>query len=69
MQLSARNQLRGTVKNIELGTIMATVVIELPGGQEVAATITKASVENLGLKVGAPAMAVIKATEVMVGVE
>lgn len=69
MKLSARNTLRGTVKDIELGAVMATVVIALDGGQEMAATITKESVKNLNLEVGSPAYAVVKATEVMVGVD
>jgi molybdate transport system regulatory protein len=69
MRLSARNQLAGTVASIELGAVMATVVIRLEGGHEVVAAITKDSTENLGLAVGDTVTAVIKATEVMVGKE
>jgi molybdate transport system regulatory protein len=69
MRLSARNQLPGTVASIDLGAVMATVVIRLAGGQEVVAAITKDSAEDLGLAVGDDVTAVIKATEVMVGKE
>jgi molybdate transport system regulatory protein len=69
MRLSARNQLPGTVAAVEVGAVMATVVIRLAGGQEVVAAITKDSAEALGLTVGDPVTAVIKATEVMVGKE
>jgi molybdopterin-binding protein len=69
MRLSARNQLPGTVTALDLGAVMATVVIRLEGGQEVVAAITKDSAVNLGLAVGDAVTAVIKATEVMVGKE
>jgi molybdate transport system regulatory protein len=69
MRLSARNQLPGTVASVDLGAVMATVVIRLEGGQEVVATITKDSVESLQLAPGDTVTAVIKATEVMVGKE
>lgn len=63
--ISARNQLKGTVKSIKLGNIMAEVVLDV-NGQELVAAITRSSVERLGLKVGDTAAAVIKATEVMI---
>ena len=69
MRLSARNQLPGTITAIELGAVMAMVCLELDGGQQVTAAVTRASVEELGLTVGAPATAVIKSTEVVIGVE
>ncbi|MFZ0995318.1 MAG: TOBE domain-containing protein [Candidatus Dormiibacterota bacterium] len=67
MRISARNQLPGTVTRVDLGAVMSTVVIRLAGGEEVVAAITKDSAESLELKVGDSVMAVIKATEVMVG--
>ena len=67
MELSARNQLAGTVKSISLGGVMAEVVIQLDGGQEVVSAVTRGSVERLGLEVGTPVVAVIKATEVLIG--
>jgi molybdate transport system regulatory protein len=69
MQLSARNQLPGTVVSIDTGAVMATVVIRLAGGDQVVAAITKDSVESLHLAEGDEVVAVIKATEVMVGKE
>lgn len=66
MQLSARNQLKGTVRTVKTGAIMAEVVVEV-GGQEIVATITKGSVERLQLKTGDQVTAIIKATEVMIG--
>lgn len=66
MELSARNQLKGTIKEIKLGAIMAEVVLQV-GENEVVAAITKGSVERLGLKVGDTAVAIIKATEVLIG--
>lgn len=68
MQISARNQLKGKVKSVSLGGIMAEVVIDI-GGSEVVAAITRNSAESLGLKEGKEVIAVIKATEVMVAVE
>jgi len=69
MKLSARNQLKGKVKKITDGAVNSEVVLELPGGQEVVAIITKESAKNLGLSVGKPAYAIIKASSVMLGVE
>ncbi len=69
MKTSARNTLEGTVKQITPGAVNTEVVIELPGGQEIVAIITRSSAERLGLAVGKPAYAVIKASSVMVGVD
>jgi molybdopterin-binding protein len=65
MEISARNRLPGTVKEIKLGQVMAEVTVKV-GENELVAAITKASVERLGLKVGDSASVVIKATEVMI---
>lgn len=66
MELSARNQLDGTVRSVKLGTVMAEVVIDLGGGRQVVSAITRASAEALRLKEGDRVKAVIKATEVIV---
>jgi molybdopterin-binding protein len=66
MEISARNQLKGKVKQVTLGAVMSEVVVDI-GGQEVVSMISKASVERLGLKPGDPVVAIIKATEVMIG--
>ena len=70
MRLSTRNQLSGTIAEITLGTVMATVKVTLdPGGQTVVSSITKEAVEELGLTVGQPATVLVKSTEVTIGVE
>jgi molybdopterin-binding protein len=66
MQLSARNQLRGKITEIKLGAVMAEVVLKV-GDNEIVAAITKGSVERLGLKIGDEAVAIVKATEVLIG--
>jgi molybdopterin-binding protein len=65
MALSARNQLRGQVKDVKLGTIMAHVVVQV-GDNEVESVITRRSAEEMGLKIGDTVTAVIKSTEVMI---
>jgi molybdopterin-binding protein len=65
MRISARNQLKGTVRSVQHGSIMSEVVVDL-GGQEVGAAITKASAEGLGLSEGSEVTVIIKATEVMI---
>jgi molybdopterin-binding protein len=65
MTLSARNQLPGTVKSVVLGSVMAEVVVDV-AGHEVAAAVTRNSVEALGLSAGDEVKVVIKATEVMI---
>ena len=68
MEVSARNKLAGTVKEINIGQVMTEVVLKI-GENEIVAIVTKKSVEGLGLKVGDKAFALIKATEIMVGKE
>lgn len=65
MQVSARNQLRGKVKSVKLGNVMAEVVVKV-GGQEVVAAITRQSAETLRLAKGSDVIAVIKSTDVMI---
>lgn len=69
MKTSARNILKGTVKQVELGAVNAEVVIEISPGVDVVSIITLRSAKNLGLEVGKEAYAIIKATSVMVGVD
>jgi molybdopterin-binding protein len=68
MKLSARNQIKGTIKSVTKGQTTAHVEIDIGGGV-VTAAITNEAVEALALKVGQTAYAVIKASDVMVGVE
>ncbi|MDO5371357.1 molybdopterin-binding protein [Paracoccus sp. (in: a-proteobacteria)] len=68
MKLSARNVLSGTVTEIVTGAVTSHVRIDL-GGSTITASITNEAVKELGLKVGDKASAVIKASDVMVGVD
>lgn len=68
MKLSARNVLRGKVVEIVTGAVTSHVRIDI-GGAIVTASITNDAVKELGLAVGEPAAAVIKASDVMVGVD
>jgi molybdopterin-binding protein len=65
MEISARNQLNGTVQSIKTGAVMAEIVVNVEAGA-VAAVITDSSREHLNLKEGDQVKVVIKATEVMI---
>ncbi|MGE4548201.1 MAG: molybdopterin-binding protein [Intestinibacillus sp.] len=69
MKLSARNQIRGTITGIQEGAVNAIVSIDIGGGNTMSATISLASVEELALGVGKEVYAVVKATNVMIGVD
>jgi molybdopterin-binding protein len=69
MRLSARNILKGKVKQVKPGVVNTEVVIELPGGPEIVSIITKESADRLGLAAGKEAYAIIKASNVVIGVE
>jgi molybdopterin-binding protein len=67
MKLSARNQLRGTVKDVQKGQTTAHIRIDVGHGIMLTASITNEAVDELGLKPGDAATAIIKASDVMVG--
>ncbi|NVN10949.1 MULTISPECIES: molybdopterin-binding protein [Nguyenibacter] len=69
MKISARNQLKGTIIEIHKGATTAHVSIALPGGAVVMASITNEAVDELGLGMGMAATAIVKASDVMVGVD
>jgi len=69
MKLSARNILKGKVKNIKRGPISSLVVLEIAPGVEIVSTITAESAAALKLKKGQKACAIVKASSVMVGVD
>jgi len=69
MKLSARNLLKGTVTKIVPGAINSEVTLKIADGIEVVSIISKESVVNLGLKVGAKAYAIIKASSVIIGTD
>jgi molybdopterin-binding protein len=69
MIVSAKNQLKGKITRISGGAVNSEVIIELAPGIEITSIITKSSVENLKLSPGKEVYAVIKASNVMVGIE
>jgi molybdopterin-binding protein len=69
MKLSARNILKGKVIKIVKGAVNSEVTLELPGGAQIVSIITNTSVKSLGLKKGAEAYAVVKASNVMIAVD
>lgn len=64
--LSGRNQLPGRVVGISLAGVMGEVRVQV-GGHELVSIITRASVKRLGLKIGDEVLAVVKATDIMIG--
>lgn len=69
MELSARNQLKGTIKSVKLGGVMAEIVIDIGSGNEIASTITRTSAERLNLAEGKEVTAIIKSSEVIIGID
>src|SRR6516164_3602199 len=68
MKLSARNQIKGKIIEIKKGVTTAHVRVEIAHEQVITSSITNEAVEDLGLKVGDWAIAVIKASDVMIAV-
>jgi len=69
MKLSARNQLKGKVIEVTEGAVNGIVKIEIAEGITITSSITNRSIKELGIEVGKEAYAVIKASNVMVGVD
>jgi len=69
VKISARNMLKGKVKQIRDGAVNSEVIIETAGGETIVSIITRDSVKSLGLKKGRDVYAVIKASNVMVAVD
>jgi molybdopterin-binding protein len=69
MKVSARNVLPATVKTVTPGAVDSEIVMELAPGIEVVSIITKVSADKLGLKPGAKVYAIIKAPNVMIGID
>ena len=69
MKISARNVLKGKVKQVKHGVVNTEVIVELPGGTEIVSVITKESASNLKLAKGKAVYAVIKASNVMIAVD
>jgi molybdopterin-binding protein len=68
MKISARNRLKGTITEVAKGATTAHVRIDV-GGSIVTAAITNEAVDELGLVVGGEAYAIVKASDVMIGVD
>ncbi len=68
MKISARNQIKGTIVEIRKGATTSHVRIEVAAGLVLTASITNEAVEELGLQKGMAATAIIKASDMMVGV-
>jgi molybdopterin-binding protein len=70
MRLSTRNQLPGTITDVTIGSVMATVKVRLnPGEQIITASITREAAEELGLAEGTATTVLVKSTEVTLGVD
>lgn len=69
MKISARNVLKGKVKKVTPGAVNSEIIVELPGGIEMVSIITKSSAERLGLKTGKEVYAIVKASNVMIGID
>ena len=69
MALSARNQFRGKVSSIKTGSVMCEVTIDIGGGHQIVSLISSSSAKRLKLKKGGQAVAVVKATEVIISTD
>jgi molybdopterin-binding protein len=70
MRISARNQIKGTIKEVKRGATTAHVLIDIGiGGPLIMSSITNESVDGLGLKVGGSVYVIVKASDVMIGVD
>jgi molybdopterin-binding protein len=69
MKISARNVFKGKVAEVRPGRVNTEVIIDIPGGLQVVAMISKDSAEHLGLKKGKTAYAIIKSSSVMVAID
>jgi len=69
MKLSARNQLKGKIVEVVKGQTTAHVRIDIGGGTIITSSITNEAVDELKLKAGQPAVAVVKASDVMIGID
>ena len=69
MKLSARNQFKGTIVDIQEGAVNGIVKIDIVGSNVASSTISTNAIKERGLAVGKEAYAVIKATSVMIGID
>ena len=69
MRISARNQIKGTVVEVKKGATTSHVRVDIGNGQVITSAITNEAVDELGIKTGGKATVVIKASDVMIGVD
>jgi molybdopterin-binding protein len=69
MRLSARNQIKGTVTKVTKGATTGHVLVDIGGGNIMTSSITNESIDELGIKTGSKVTVVVKASEVMIGVD
>ena len=69
MKISARNQFKGKIIDVEEGAVNGIVKIDIGGGNVVTSTISMNAIKELNLEVGKDAYAIIKATSVMIGID
>jgi molybdopterin-binding protein len=69
MRISARNQFKGKILEVKKGATTAHVRLEIAPGQVITSSITNEAVDELGLKAGGTAIAIIKASNVMIAVD
>jgi len=69
VKLSARNVFKGKVKSIQHGAVNSEVIVQIPGGVDIVSIITKTAAQNLALNEGKEVYAIIKATNVILGLD
>ena len=69
MEISARNVLKGKVKKVTPGAVNSEIIVEIDGGVEMVSIITKSSAERLGLQTGKDIYAIVKASNVIIGID
>jgi molybdopterin-binding protein len=69
MKLSARNILKGKVVAIDKGQVAGIVTIDIGGGKTIISSVTLAAIRDLGLKKGSEVSAIIKASQVLLGID
>jgi molybdopterin-binding protein len=69
MQISARNVLKGKIIKVTPGAVNSEIIVEVAGGVEMVSIITKSSADRLGLKPGKEVYAIVKASNVMIGID
>lgn len=69
MKISARNAISGKVVDVKEGVVTAQVTVDIGGGNQIVSSITLESAKNLGLAPGKEVTAIVKASDVMLGVD